>query len=216
MVIPGQLTIYFMMNRTIAVRLLGEFETWYLSGLLLLAAICYVDLVSGEPFRAFAIVVCFLFGMGILIFNDAQLQGSGSGRFMTIGYIFGLAFLLGIMLTLQLGASKGIYSRKIKLSPAGIDIATLDVLIFANNRLMTFCFFVMKNIFLKLRYPGSYAVLRARLMNTKTTKSKLQPLLDSNSRATLVGSFTARREKARGKVRPESIGSHRSNRRLKE
>eukprot|EP00947_MAST-08B_sp_MAST-8B-sp1_P003517 g3517.t1 len=119
MMAPGQSFNYLMMSKPVARAVLGEFETWIMLLFTIVSTICYCDVLREDPVRMIAFILTFPFNMGVIIFNDAQMQTSSNRWFMTLGYILALAWCLAIMLTFQFGIATNIRTRKIKLSPAG-------------------------------------------------------------------------------------------------
>ena len=184
-----------MMSKSVARAVLGEFETWIMLLFTIVSTICYCDVLREDPVRMIAFVLLFPFNMGTVIFNDAQMQTSNNRWGMTLAYIFGLVWCLAIVLAFQFGIATNIRTRKIKLSPAGVDLSEIDVLFFANRRVMTICLFLTKNAYVKLRYPKAFAVLRARLTSVKTNKVEAQRVLDGmvagrSRRLTIMDKFT--------------------------
>ena len=209
MTLPKLMVDYALMSKQVAQRLFWEWETWLLIMLVGASAIAYCDVLVRDPVRAIGFAATLTVNMGVLIFNDAQLQISGSSRlFMSVGYLLGLAWIFSIMLTFQLGAAKDLHIRKIRLSPAGIEISEIDVLFFANRRLLTISFFVIKNIYMKLRFPKAFAVLRARVLSVKTTKAEAQRALDGMMRT------RSKRLSVMDKFAPQKSRSHVGIRRI--
>eukprot|EP00947_MAST-08B_sp_MAST-8B-sp1_P004332 g4332.t1 len=177
---PGAYAIvgHALMNKVVVLRLLGEWETWLMLILTAASTIAYSDVLMRYPIRAVAFAVGFPINMGAAIFNDGQLQSGSSRLILVLGYVVALTWTLTIMLAFQLGVAKGIHIRKFKLSPAGLELSEIDVLFFANRRLLTISFFITKNIYMKLRYPKAFAVLRAQVRSVKATKAEAQRTLD--------------------------------------
>ena len=202
MTLPSQTMNYILMSKVLVLRLLGEWETWLLILLTVVSTIAYCDVLRGDPIRAFAFAALSMINMPFVIFNDALMQFGLTRLLYTINYIVGLVLLLTLMLTFQLGIAKDIHIRKFKLSPAGVEISEIDVLLFANRRLLTISSFVVKNIYMKLRFPKSFAVLRARVLSVKTTKVEAQRALDGmmggrSKRLSVMDKFSAQKSSRR-------------------
>ena len=211
--VPGQLCNFGLMSRPLVIKLFGEFETWYLLFLNVVFLLCLCDIVKVDPPRVFAAAM-ILWNNTCIILGDAQFMSSKARIVHVIGYTVGFLSYLALFLAFQLGAASDVQARKVSISPAGIDI-TLDVLLFANNRLLTICLFYVKNIFLRLRHGDAYVVLRARLESGKTTQSDLQQKFDRTRRASTLEQFSgneaslvsaAIRRASRGKVIPRLDG----------
>ena len=99
---------YLLMSKPVVRALLGEFETWIMLIFTIMSTICYCDVLREDSVRVIAFALIFLFNMGVVIFNDAQMQAGKNRWLMTIGYIIALVWCLAIMLTFQFGIATNI------------------------------------------------------------------------------------------------------------
>ena len=176
--IPAQTFVYLLMSRPLLWRLLGEWETWYLSFLGTTSAIALMDVFQWDTTAALYFTA-FMYNNGVLFLNDAQLPAKAGRAVILVGYSSALVAYCAFIIVSQLGIMPNTKPRQIRVSVGSLDVK-LDTLLFANMRLVTMSFFFVKNIYLKLRHPDAFAVIKARI---STLRTSARAILEEQPRA---------------------------------
>lgn len=169
--LPSQAMTFLMLNRTLAYKLLAEWESWYCIFLCVAYTTAMVDAFRSDPGKVAAFTLVGLQGLS-LVFNDARHAGSRATKLM-MGIVYACGAMLSLVLIalVQLGATPGMQTRRFVVS-LGVADVQMDTVHFANYRLLALVAFTAKNAYLKLRHPDSFAVIKARITSARTTEEE--------------------------------------------
>ena len=188
--LPAVIQSFLLMSRVLVQRLLWAFETWYMILLTLAITLVYVDATSAAGVHGYGAIFSVIISLnfGVMIFNDAHIPGRNASRDTSLLYIFGAMMIMAVVACTQVGLVPNIQSRKVDASIGSINIK-MDLVLFANFRLITMCLFFLKNAFLHIRHPEAFSVITARVLSTKTTAERLHAQKERKQRKSQLEKF---------------------------
>ena len=162
-------------NKFLLRRLAFSLEVWYLVGLTTLWAVATADIMRYDE-RMIFLAVVWTSIVNVILCDAAH---PSSAKYNPFGIVIGI-LLEGLMIVfwhLDMIPDTNRRTFDVSLGPSGTASLKLDIAMFATQRLLIVLLFFCKNLYLAVRRPGCFVVLRASVKAEKMQVKALKEML---------------------------------------